>query len=445
VRRVGGTQRRERAEGTIRRRGDAWQVSLFTGYDPLNGRRLYLRETVHSEVAARKALNKLRAQRDEQQAPKVRVELSYALREWLATQELAAATRASYETYIRVHIEPALGGLAIARLSPQVLERFYAELRRCRDRCRPGDQLVDHRVAGAHECTVVVHRRPPGRLAAGVVHDCSAAGCETKTCPPHECRPLANATIVKAHFIISGALTAAARWGWIASNPAAAARRPRIPAPRPTPPTADQAARIIAAAWEADEEWGTLVWLAMVTGLRRAELLGLRWADVDLTTGTLTVSRNVVVVGGRLIEKDTKTHRMRRIALDSETVEVLIEHRERWYEQARTLELAPTEDAYLFSYDPANARPCDPSGVTHRYARMCAAVGIDSHLHALRHYSATELLMAGVDLRTVAGRLGHGGGGTTTLRVYAAWVGESDRRAAEILGSRMTRPVRHPA
>jgi site-specific recombinase XerD len=109
------------------------------------------------------------------------------------------------------------------------------------------------------------------------------------------------------------------------------------------------------------------------------------------------------------------------------------------------LELAPTEDAYLFSYDPANARPCDPSGVTHRYARMCAAVGIDSHLHALRHYSATELLMAGVDLRTVAGRLGHGGGGTTTLRVYAAWVGESDRRAAEILGSRMTRPVRHPA
>jgi integrase len=292
---------------------------------------------------------------------------------------------------------------------------------------------------------VIVHRRPPGRLAAGFIHDCAAAGCETKTCPPHECRPLANATIVKAHFIISGALTAAVRWGWISSNPAAAARRPRIPAPRPSPPSADQAARIIAAAWEADEEWGTLVWLAMVTGLRRAELLGLRWADVDLTTGTLTVSRNVVVVGGRLIEKDTKTHRTRRIALDPETVEVLIEHRERWYEQARTLEFAPTEDVYLFSYDPANARPCDPSGVTHRYSRMCAGIGIDSHLHALRHYSATELLMAGVDLRTVAGRLGHGGGGTTTLRVYAAWVGESDRRAAEILGSRMTRPQRSPA
>jgi integrase len=52
---------------------------------------------------------------------------------------------------------------------------------------------------------------------------------------------------------------------------------------------------------------------------------------------------------------------------------------------------------------------------------MCERLGIGSHLHALRHYSATELLAAGVDLRTVAGRLGHAGGGTTTLRVYAAW------------------------
>ena len=89
---------------------------------------------------------------------------------------------------------------------------------------------------------------------------------------------------------------------------------------------------------------------------------------------------------------------------------------------------------------PVHDRPCDPSGVSHRYARMCASLGIDSHPHALRHYSATELLSAGIDLRTVAGRLGHGGGGATTLRVYAAWVAESDRRAAQLLGERMRRP-----
>ena len=81
-------------------------------------------------------------------------------------------------------------------------------------------------------------------------------------------------------------------------------------------------------------------------------------------------------------------------------------------------------------------------GVESRYKDMAERLGIDTHLHALRHYSATELLSAGVDLRTVAGRLGHGGGGATTLRVYAAWVAASDRKAAELLGSRL--PKRRP-
>lgn len=80
--------------------------------------------------------------------------------------------------------------------------------------------------------------------------------------------------------------------------------------------------------------------------------------------------------------------------------------------------------------------------MTQRYKDMATRLDIDTHLHALRHYSATELLTAGIDLRTVAGRLGHGGGGATTLRVYAAWVAASDRKAAEILGSRMPKRAR---
>ena len=133
---------------------------------------------------------------------------------------------------------------------------------------------------------------------------------------------------------------------------------------------------------------------------------------------------------------------MRRISLDPETVAVLADHRARHEQQVRAVGVEPSDQAFVFSYQPMRDTPADPSAVTHRYGRMCAALGIDSHLHALRHYSATELLTAGVDLRTVAGRLGHGGGGATTLRVYAAWVGESDRRAAELLGGRMKRPAR---
>jgi integrase len=75
----------------------------------------------------------------------------------------------------------------------------------------------------------------------------------------------------------------------------------------------------------------------------------------------------------------------------------------------------------------------------------CGRIGIDTHLHNLRHYSATELITAGVDIRTVAGRLGHSGGGTTTLRVYAPWVAEADQRAATKLASRLpNRAVTEP-
>lgn len=68
---------------------------------------------------------------------------------------------------------------------------------------------------------------------------------------------------------------------------------------------------------------------------------------------------------------------------------------------------------------------------------MARRAGVRTTIHKLRHDSATELITAGVDVRTVAGRLGHGGGGTTTLRVYAAWVSEADQRAARSLAARL--------
>jgi integrase len=133
---------------------------------------------------------------------------------------------------------------------------------------------------------------------------------------------------------------------------------------------------------------------------------------------------------------------MRRLALDDTTVDILSEHRRRYDDLARELQVPAREDAFLFSHKPDRDVPYDPDAVSHRYIDMCAQLGINCHLHALRHYSATELLSSGVDLRTVAGRLGHGGGGTTTLRVYAAWVSESDKKAATILAGKIARPRR---
>lgn len=436
------SSRRTRPQGgSIEKRGNTYRVRVRAGKDPVTGRQLRITESAPNEAEAQRILQRLLVQVENEQHARTRATLGTTLDAWMRVHEVAENTREGYEQYARLYVKPALGEVPVGKVSARMLEEFYAELRRCRVRCdaRP---FVEHREDGPHECRVVRHRRPPGRRpAAGYPeHDCVEVGCAVVECRPHVCRPLSNSTIRHIHFAISAALSAAVRWEWISTNPAVVAKKPRQLPPQPDPPNVDQASRIVTASWEQDDDWGTLVWLVMVTGLRRAELLALRWIHVDLVEGKLTVRRNYVRAAGRLIEKDTKTHQMRRISLDPATVEVLTEHRARYDALCKHLEAEPRDDAFLFSHRDDRTVPFDPDAVSHRYSKMCRKLGIDSHLHALRHYSATELLSAGVDLRTVAGRLGHGGGGATTLRVYAAWVGESDRRAAEILGGRMVRP-----
>jgi integrase len=417
-----------RERGEIERRGTSLRVKVYAGIDPLTGKRMYLTETTTDEKEAERLRTRLLAQVDENRHARTKGTLKVALGDWLRMVEIEDSTRETYDMYARLYLNPTFGAQPVAKITARMLEEFYAELRRCRARCN-GKPFIEHRAAGPHECRTVKHRRPPGRPpAAGYPeHDCAAARCVVKECVPHVCRPLGAATILKLHFMLSGTFAAAMRWEWIKTNPAEIATKSRPPAPDPDPPTPDEVSRIVTAAWEQDESWGTLVWLVMVTGVRRGELLRIRWRDVELDKGTLSVHKS-------------KTHKPRRISVDAATVDLLTEMYARYVDRMRSLELEPSSNAYLFSYADAYDRPCDPSAVTHRYARMCASIGIDSHLHALRHYTATELITAGVDIRTVAGRLGHGGGGVTTLRVYAAWVADADRRAADILGSRLTRP-----
>jgi integrase len=409
----------------------------------VTGRQHYLTKSAPTEKEAQRILRRLLTEVDEQRHARTKATFGAAIDSWLSVHDAEANTLTGYETHARLYIKPAIGHVSIGKVTAQMLEELYARLRRCRTQCnsRP---FIEHRAEGPHECRVVEHRRPPGRRpdAGYPPHDCDLVRCKVIECQPHVCRPLSPAAVRQVHITASGALTAAVRWGWITSNPASIARKPRQPQPLPDPPSPEEAARIIAAAWEQDDDWGVFVWLVMVTGMRRAEALALRWNDVDLERGVLDIRRNYVWVRGHGVEKNTKTHQMRRIGIDPATVDVLLDHRARYEALMSAIGAAATERAFLFSHVPLRDQPYNPSSVTHRYGQMCDKLGVDSHLHALRHYSATELLTAGVDLRTVAGRLGHAGGGATTLRVYAAWVSESDRRAAEILGSRMQRPDR---
>jgi integrase len=266
---------------------------------------------------------RLVAEVEAQRVARTKATFGTAIDAWLKIHEVEANPLRGYEANARRYIKPALGDVALSKVTAQVLEVFYAELRRCRARCG-GRPMIDHRVDGEHECAVIRHRNPVGRPPKGghQNHDCTKMRCEVVGCQPHRCKPLAASTIRDIHFTISAILAAAVRWEWIKSNPATVARKPRKPAPEPQPPTPEQAAQIVDAAWQQDEDWGTFVWLTMVTGMRRAELLGLRWHNLQLERAVLEIRRNYVWVNGRAVEKDTKTHRMRRIALDSDTVEL---------------------------------------------------------------------------------------------------------------------------
>ncbi|MGQ0466896.1 MAG: tyrosine-type recombinase/integrase [Sporichthyaceae bacterium] len=433
---MAATQGRKRQRGFVRQRGNSWEVRVFAGQDPITGKKSYLGGTAHSEREAERLRVKLLAQVQAQRGAATRATLAYALDAWLESHEAEHTTVDGYRGYVERTIKPALGDVALSNLTARMLEQFYGQLRRCRARCN-GKPFVEHREIGKHECKEVRHTRVRK-------HDCSAAKCRLLECQPHVCRPMSPSTVRQIHSVISGALSSAVRWDWISSNPASVAKKPRQANPQPKPPTAAQAALIMDAAWEQDEDWGTLVWLAMMTGARRGELLGLRWPDVHWDAHVLEIRRSYTQRAGRAIEKDTKTHQMRRVALDETTLALLAEHRDRVQARLETLARSLPEDAFVFSYEPDHSRPCNPDSVSHRYVKMCAGLSIDTHLHALRHYSATELIRSGVDVRTVAGRLGHGGGGVTTLRVYAAWVAESDKRAAQLLAGRHARPGRQP-
>ena len=111
---------------------------VYSGIDPLTGRKIYLRESTTDEAEARRILRKLTARVDLQRAPKTNATFRSAMEAWLRTHEVEETTRASYEQYARVRLYPAFGDVPIGKVNARLLEEFYAELRRCRDRCDGG-------------------------------------------------------------------------------------------------------------------------------------------------------------------------------------------------------------------------------------------------------------------------------------------------------------------
>jgi integrase len=371
--------------GHLEARGkNVWRAKVYLGRDA-EQRKLYVTRTIHgTKRQAEDALNALLVETGGSE-PIADGSFAELAERWLALASgtLSPTTLAEYRRLLDKIILPRFGSTKLRSLRTSDLDAFYAQLGR---------------------------RGVPGG------------------------RPLGAQSIRHVHALLRRLLNQAAKWGWIAVNPAANASPPKVYKQDLQLPSPDAVIAILAAAREHDPDLGCFLRLSAVTGARRGEVCALRWSDLD-GKGTLRIRR--AIVGDRsdeLVEKDTKTHAARRIALDQATLASLAEHRERCQQRAKACGTSLRKDAFVFSTSVDGETPWRPSRVTLAFIRLCRREGVEGvRLHDLRHFAATQMLVAGVPVKTVAGRLGHANA-ATTLNVYAHFVEESDENAANVLG-----------
>ncbi len=225
-------------------------------------------------------------------------------------------------------------------------------------------------------------------------------------------------------------------WGWLSANPASLATPPRVPKPQLEVPDVEAVLELISQAATHDPDLATLLRLAAVTGARRGQLCALRWSDIDLVEGTVVIARAIV---GRsndhILERQTKTGNRRRISIDPDTVDVLARHLDRCEQRLTETGTSMARDSFVFSPTLDHSKPWRPDGVSLAIRRLKQRIGSDpSNLLSLRHFVATQMLGAGVDVRTVAGRLGHSQA-STTLNRYASWLAAKDQEAASTIAT----------
>jgi integrase len=237
---------------------------------------------------------------------------------------------------------------------------------------------------------------------------------------------LSDSGLKNRHQALRAALTQAVRWGWLGSNPASLARlRIAKRSPRGSMTTAE-VQKVLAAGAQLGSDVELALRLAALTGARRSELAGLRWDDV--VDGRLRIDSSVAVLrskgaGPVRIDAPTKTANSRTVTLDSATLALI---------DALEAERRPLGE-WMFSVVDG---PAAPDRIGYWWSRARASSGIDKawRLHDLRHFSATQAIAGGHDVRTVAGRLGHANP-AMTLRTYAHVVQTADDAVTDTLSA----------
>jgi integrase len=249
---------------------------------------------------------------------------------------------------------------------------------------------------------------------------------------------LSTKTVRNVHVMLHKALSDAVAWRYVSENVAEHAKPPRVSRRRATVWTPDQVRRFLAHARE--DRFYALYLLAATTGMRRAELCGLRWPDVDFGNSALSIAATRVVVRGRAEDSDGKTvNSQRLLALDPLTLDGLREQRERQEEERACFGRDYIVSDLVFTWE--DGRPVHPDVMRQRFNRLVTALGLPRiRLHDMRHSYATAALAAGVSPKIVSERLGHASV-AFTLSQYTHMIPGLDRDAANAVAAVLLGPI----
>jgi integrase len=369
--------------GSVIKRGGSWSVVIDIGRDD-NGKRI---RNWHSGFDSRKEAERARVDllsrfdRGMYLSPTKSTVGSFLVDEWLPAKRstVKATTFASYQMHVNKHIKPRIGSTPLLALTAGHLNSFYGEL------------LID------------------GHLTAD--------------------KGLSPTSVRRVHATLHKALADAVRWGRIARNPADQADPPRSHSPEMTIWSPTQL-RAFLDSVRGDRLYAAWL-LAATTGMRRGEVLGVRWSDVDLEAATLTVTQIRTVVAYEVVTLTPKTDKGRRtISLDPQTVAALRAHRVAQNEERLLLGPAYVNTDLVFTRPDGSG--IHPERLSRWFTQRCRKADLPVvRLHDVRHSYVTALLASGVPLKVVSQRVGHASP-MVTMAIYQHVLPGDDRAAADI-------------